>query len=229
MLPPRVSPRTYFLVRLISSPEEVRGHPVGLVDDDEVPVDLRELLDEFVTTGDLVDPADQPVLLAEDLDRVGPVEHVAGDDLEGQPELVGEFVLPLRGEAAWRDDQDALGVAADHQLLQVEPGHDRLAGAWVIGEEEPQWLPGKHLAVDRFDLMRQRVDRAGGQRDVGVEEVGEVNPSRLSGHPEDVPVGIEAPRASGAVQDLEGALVGAEQQSIVEPLLLIPVDDGDGL
>ena len=47
-----------------------------------------------------------------------------------------------------------------HQLLDVEAGHDRLAGARVVGEQEAQRLAGQHLAVHGLDLVRQRVDLA---------------------------------------------------------------------
>ena len=42
--------------------------------------------------------------------------------------------------------------------LMKQPGHDRLAGAGVIGQQEPQRLARQHLLVDGGDLVRQRID-----------------------------------------------------------------------
>ena len=183
--------------------EEVGRHAVGLVDDDQVPVGLLEPFDQVFAAGDLVDPADEPIPFVEDIAGVGAVEQVLGDDVEAEPELVVELVLPLGDEAAGGDDEDALGVAPDHQLLDVEPGHDRLAGARVVGEEEAQRLAGQHLAVDGLDLVRERVDLAGGEGEVRVEEVREVDPAGLGGEAEQVAVTVEAPGPRGALVDAE--------------------------
>ena len=51
-------------------------------------------------------------------------------------EAAVELVLPLFGEAARADHEAALQVAASDQLLDEEPGHDRLAGAGIVGKEE---------------------------------------------------------------------------------------------
>ena len=71
-------------------------------------------------------------------------------------ELLAQLVLPLVDEHARADDEHALGVAADHELLDEQAGHDGLAGAGVVGEQEVQRLAGEHLLVDRRDLVRQR-------------------------------------------------------------------------
>ena len=57
------------------------------------------------------------------------------------------------------DDEAALERAADEELADEQPGHDRLAGARVVGEQEAQRLAREHLLVDRGDLVRQRLDR----------------------------------------------------------------------
>ena len=82
-------------------------------------------------------------------------------------------------------------VAAEHQLLDVEPGHDRLAGTGVVGEQEPQRRARQQLAVDGLDLVRQRLDVAGRDREHRVEEAGERDPLRLGGELEVARVGVE--------------------------------------
>ena len=96
-----------------------------------------------------------------------------------EPELEEQLVLPLLDQAAGGDDQAALDVVAEDQLLDVEAGHDRLAGAGVVGEQEPQRRARQQLAVDRADLVRQRLDVAGRDREHRVEQAGQRDPLGL--------------------------------------------------
>ena len=91
-----------------------------------------------------------------------------------------------------------------------EPGHDRLAGAGVVGEQEPQRLARQHLLVDRGDLVRERLDERGAHREVRVEEVGEVDPLRLGDESEEVAVAVEAPRPTGLYKIEPGLVVAVE-------------------
>ncbi len=100
---------------------------------------------------------------------------LAGQDVEAQLELEPQFVLPLVGQVAGHADQAALHVAADHQLLDEQAGHDRLAGAGVVGQQEAQRLAGQHLAVDAGDLVGQRLDQRGVDGQHRIEEVGQVD------------------------------------------------------
>ena len=104
-----------------------------------------------------------------------------------------ELVLPLLGEAARADDQAALQVAAGDQLLDQQPGHDRLAGAGVVGEQEAQRLARQHRLVDRRDLVRQRLDERGVDGEHRVEQVREADALRLGDEPEERAVAVEAP------------------------------------
>ena len=101
-----------------------------------------------------------------------------------EAELLGQLVLPLLDQAAGRDDQAALEVAADQQLLDQQPGHDRLAGAGIVGEQEAQRLARQHLAVDRRDLVRQRLDLRGADGQIGVEQVREADAVGLGREPQ---------------------------------------------
>ena len=115
---------------LISVPKTVAAHAVGLVADHQIPLrgGLQLLLDVLIP-GELVHAGDQVVLVVERVGGAGGLDHVAGENLEVQAELLVQLVLPLLGERAGRDDQAALQVAADHQLLDEQPGHDGLARA----------------------------------------------------------------------------------------------------
>ena len=157
------------------------------------------------------------------------VEQVSGDHVEAKTELVEQLVLPLPHEAARSDDQAALDVPADHQLLDVEAGHDRLARARVVCKEEAQRLARQHLAVDRLDLMRKWLDHARRERKVGIKQVSETDSPRLGREAEQVPVAVEAPRSAGAVGDAERAFVGAVEEPLLDPGSMVPEDQRQGL
>lgn len=62
---------------------------------------------------------------------------------------------PHCGPQAARGDDGAPGrVAARQQLFDVEPSHDRLAGAGVVSQQETQGAAGQQLrSVNRLDLV----------------------------------------------------------------------------
>jgi hypothetical protein len=72
-------------------------------------------------------------------------------------------------QASGRDDHAALEIAADEQLLDQQPGHDGLAGAGIVGEQEAQRLARQHLAVNGRDLVRQRFYLRGTDGEIGIE------------------------------------------------------------
>ena len=133
------------------------------------------------------------------------LDRRAGDDLERQAELREQLVLPLLDQAARADDQAAAQIAADEQLLDEQPGHDRLAGAGVVGQQEPQRLARQHLAVDGGDLVRQRLDERGVDGQQRVEQVGQADAVGLGDEPEAVPRRRRSSRAARSVDDLEAS------------------------
>ena len=162
-------------LRLLHLAAEIGGrHAVRFVADDEVPVWRGlQLRFQFVGARGHVEPHDEAVAFDERIAGERCLDLVAREDVEGEAELLRHLVLPLLDETARRDDQAALQVATDQQFLDEEPGHDRFAGAGVVGEQEAQRLARQHLAVDGSDLVRQRLDLGGGDREVGVEQVRE--------------------------------------------------------
>ena len=136
---------------------------------------------------ELVEPGDDEVGFQEPVAGARGLELVVGQDLERQVEAAVELVLPLLGEAAGADDQAALEVAAGDQLLDEQARHDRLAGARVVGEQEAQRLARQHRLVDGRDLVRQRLDDRGVDRQHRVEEVRQPDALRLGDEPEQAP------------------------------------------
>ena len=68
--------------------------------------------------------------------------------------------------------------AADLQLLEQQAGHDRLAGAGVVGEQEADARQLQEVVVDRLELVRQRIDAGDREREVRVVLVGQAEPRR---------------------------------------------------
>ena len=159
--------------------EVVGAHAVGLVDDDEIPLGLRQLGLEDLVARELVHARDQQRVLLERRGAEHRLAELRGEDLEREPELQIQLVLPLVHQAAGDDDQAALDVLAENELLDVEAGHDRLARARIVGEQEPQRRARQQLAVDRPQLVRQRLDVRRRDRQHRVPEPGELDPLAL--------------------------------------------------
>ena len=181
----------------------------------EIPaaVGRLELLLHVLVARELVEPGDDEVGLQEPVAGARGLELVVGEDLERQVEAAVELVLPLLGQAARADDQAALQVAAGDQLLDQQAGHDRLAGAGVVGEQEAQRLARQHRLVDGRDLVRQRLDDRGVDGQHRVEEVREADALRLGDEPEQRAVAVEAP-GPALLDDLEPRLVVAVEQLV---------------
>ncbi len=131
-------------------------HLVGFVADHQIPAAigcLQLLLHVFVAR-EFVEAGDDEVGFQEPVAGACRFQLVVGQNLEGQMEAPIEFVLPLLGQAARADDQAALQVAARDQFLDEETGHDRLAGAGVVGEQKAQRLARQHLLIDGGNLVR---------------------------------------------------------------------------
>ena len=107
-------------------------------------------------------------------------------------------------------------VAAQHQLADVEPGHDGLASTGIVGQHEAQRLARQHGLVDGGDLVRQRLDVAAVHRHHRVEQVGEMDALGLGGELEVFAVGIEGP---------ERTLLDQTQRGLVIPQQH-PISDG---
>jgi hypothetical protein len=139
-------------------------------------------------------------------------------------ELRPQLVLPLLDEAARGDDQAALHVPTDGQLLDEEPRHDRLAGPGVIGQKEPQRLAREHLSVDARDLVGERLDVGGMNSEERVEEVGETDSQSLRDQAEELSVAVERPSGAGGF-DLQPGLVVPVEELVTDVPLVVTVGE----
>ena len=195
---------------------EVAGrHFVGFVADDQVPVAVAGLqfLLHFLVAREFVEAGDDEVGLEEPVAGAGGFELVVGEDFEGQLEAAVEFVLPLFGQRAGADDEAALEVAAGDEFFDQKAGHDGLAGAGIVGEEEAQRRTGQHGLVDGGDLVRERLDVGGVYGQQGIEEMGEADALGLGNEAEEGAVAVEAPWA-GLFGDADAGLVVAVEELV---------------
>ena len=150
--------------------------------------------------------------------------RAAGEDAELEPELLEQLVAPLLDQAAGRDDQDAAGVGPHDEFADVEAGHDGLAGAGVVGQDEPQRLARQHRLVDGGDLVRQRLHVRRVDRHHRVEQEREVDALGLDGELERRAVAVEGPGALGG-GEADVGLVGAIEQAVLQRAVGRLVDD----
>ena len=143
--------------------------------------------------------------------------------------VAGELVQPRDGEIGFEEP-----VAGARRLELVvgqddeQPGHDRLAGAGIVGEQEAQRLPRQHGFVHRGDLVRQRLDQGGVHREDGIEEVGEADAARLGYETVRGAVAVEAP-GPPLLDDLDARLVVAVEDLLGDSARGRAVDQGQRL
>lgn len=91
-----------------------------------------------------------------------------------------------------------------------------------------QRLSRQHLAVHRGDLVRKGIHFGCVDRQVRVEQVGQVNPVRLRREAEQIAIALEAPDTSG-VDDFQPCFVLAIQDVIGDAPVGRLVDDIDAV
>ena len=103
------------LVRLVA-----RRHPMGLVHDDQIPVHLSQAGQDLLALRQIQRRHHlrllHPLVHAELRSQLAPLQHD-----ERLVELLLQLALPLEREVRRRDDQDALGEAAQLQLADQQP------------------------------------------------------------------------------------------------------------
>ena len=170
------------------------AHLVRLVAHDQVPVRGLEPVLQGGVPAQRVEAADRERVVREP--GAGP-GGVGRHGLERQGEPPREFVLPLLDEIARAHDQTPPHVPAHPQLLDQQPGHDRLSRARVVRQHEAERLAGQQRLVHRGDLVRQRFQAGGVDGQERVEQGGQTKAVRLGDEPEQVGVAVEAPRPAG--------------------------------
>jgi hypothetical protein len=169
----------------------VGAHLVGLIHDDEVPVGAEQALLGVLDPGYPGDRGDHLVAILPGVKPVGGTERLAADDLEALAELVLQLPLPLEGEVRRCDNECAADQAAGLQFFEQEPRHDRLAGARVVGQQEADAREFEEVAVDRLELVRERIDAGDRQREEGIVFVGQSQPMGFDPQPEQSRVAVE--------------------------------------
>ena len=203
--------------------EVVGAHAVGFIEHHQVPFGgLLQPGLQLRIARELIHAGDQQRPLREGIAQAGGVDQVAGEQLELQLELLLQLVLPLLRQGARRHDQTALQLSPDQQFLDQQTGHDRLACAGVVRQQEAHWLAGEHVLVDRADLVGQRVDRAAANRHIGIEQVGQPNPFGLRHQPEQLAVPLEAPLTATRDQFQIG-FAAAKHDRVASAAVLAPV------
>ena len=107
------------------------AHPMGLVNEDQIPLRTAKTFDNLGALGP-VQGRDDLVLVLPRVGAIRALEIDAAKDVESLAESIFHLSLPLEHEVGGGDDQDAAHQPAHLQLLQEKSGHDRLAGACVV-------------------------------------------------------------------------------------------------
>ena len=81
----------------------------------------------------------------------------------------------MDSQRRWANDEDALDGFSELELLDEQPGHDRLAGAGVIRKQEAQPRLRQHFEIDGFDLVGQRPNARKADGKMGVMGVGQAD------------------------------------------------------
>ena len=179
------------------------AHFVGLVHDDEIPMAAEEAFLGVFDARDPGDGGDDLVFVLPGIGAVVGAEDVAADDLEVLAELVLHFALPLEGEAGRRDDEGAFDQAANLQLLDEQAGHDGLAGARVVRQQEADAGQAEEVVVNGFELVRERVNASDGEREVGVVLEGQPEAHRFDAEPEHFGVAVKGLGVGSGFEELE--------------------------
>ena len=94
-----------------------------------------------------------------------------GNDAELQAEQGAKLPLPIADEPGGGDDEHPPDASAQQHFANVEAGHDGLARSCVVRQQEAEGVLPQHSLVDRYALVRERVDARGLAGESGVELV----------------------------------------------------------
>ena len=199
------------------------AHLVGLVHDDQIPSRPQQAFPSVLDERDPGDGRDRLIVVLPGILAVVGPQQAAGDDLELLAELVGHFPLPLEGQVRRSDDQRPLDQAAGLEFLEGQPAHDGLAGAGIVRQQEPDAGQPQEIAVDRLQLVRQRIDAGDGEREVGVVLVGQAQPVGFDAQPEQPGIAVKGLALGGDGQ--LGKLLRAQHRVMRHPRLHPAADD----
>src|ERR1022692_2222930 len=132
---------------------------VRLINDSQIPVLVGrvERLPRPVSTEKVTADNDAVELVPWVL-REGRIEMTGAQLHEIQMEPLRQLADPLRSQACWSDDKNAVASPPQDQLLHIQACHDGFPGPGIIGEQEPQAGLVQETLVDGLKLVRQRLD-----------------------------------------------------------------------
>jgi hypothetical protein len=192
------------------------GEFVGLVHDDEVPGLAGQEFPDVLAAGEVQGDQDLGVAVEEVGGGEG-AEEVAAEGDEVLAEPVAQFPQPLVLQVGGDDEKGVADDAAGLQFFQDQAGHDGLAQAGVVGQEEADAGEGEDVAVDGVHLVGEEVHLGDADGVVGVKGVGQAHAGRFGEEEEGVageglgeevfPEGGEAVDAAG--QFLAGPAPGS--------------------
>jgi hypothetical protein len=120
-----------------------------------------------------------------------PTSSASPNNLALEPELRGEFLLPLIAEMRWAEDGNATDLASVKQFAGDEASFNRFADAHIVRDEQPN-----RLHLERHE-ERHKLIRTGLHRDVS-----------------------ERPEGSSASTELEAKRISQQQRGSLRPGLL---------
>ena len=182
---------------------------VGLVDDDEVPSLLPDPLAHVVLLG-VVHRGDDLVAAVPGVDELLLIDG-REDDVERLAEPAKHLVLPLDGQRRGAENQHPVDGLAELHLLDEQAGHDGLAGAGIVRQQEPQPGLREHPEVDRLDLVRKSADARKAHGKLAIVRVGQTDAGRLYEEPEALGVHrLDRGRSIDLLPEDGGCLVARE-------------------
>ena len=168
----------------------VGGHLVRLVHDHQVPTS---------GAGQALQHLGPPGEVQRDDTLVGHLPGAAAPGRQGRPvhqverlvELLGHLPLPLGSQVGRGDDKGAGDGSAQFEFFQQQAGHNRLAGAGVVGQQETQAGLAEHIVVDGFQLVGEGVNAGDADGELGVIRIGQANTGGFGGQTETGRVAVQ--------------------------------------
>src|SRR5690242_17361498 len=149
-----------------------------LINDHEVPMDLLQARQDRIPLRQVQRGDDLPMLQPL-VDTELLANGVALQNDELLVEFFAQLALPLKRQIGGAYDQGAQTQAAQFQLPQQQTGHDRLTRAGIVGKQKADARQLEKVVVNRFELVRQRIDAGNRQTEVRIELVGNTERVRL--------------------------------------------------
>ena len=190
------------------------GHAVRLVDDRQVPARLTQTGQDIGPLGE-VERHDDLFLLQPPVDAEPVADVAAPENEERLVELLPELALPLERQVRGANHDYPFGKSAQLELPHEEARHHRLAGAGVVGEQEPHRGQFEQMFVDGLEPMRERVHPGYREAEIRVELPGDAERPSLESEPQKPAVAVICERRVG---DRQARYVVRRQGDAAEPL-----------